>query len=582
MTKRSRVACDDRKAENVSCRPEKVGAVLCSCSVWLGLMILAVTLGAFETAFVSARLRVAAAQSLDYHNPDRSGDAGSARKVAIEKWDFFEMSLPGPSTGNPFVDVELSAVFRHSDRTFEPEGFYDGNGVFKVRFMPDREGAWTFETRSNCEALDGKEGQFECVAASPSNHGPVRVRNQYHFGYEDGMPFFPFGTTIYEWPFQSRERQQQTVGTLKTSPFNKARFLVVPPWRKEYVEGPAALDCFPFEGTSREDWDFSRFNPEFFRRLERCVAQLRDIGVEADLILFRPYDKGKWGFDTMDAAANDRYLHYVVARLAAFRNVWWSLANENSFIEHLTDADWDHLFQVVQGCDPYSHLRSIHNADRVYDYSKPWVTHVSLQYYMAVRAFGISPLLRDIYRKPIVHDEINYEGDIDKRWGQLSGEEMVYRFWVAVIGGAYATHGETSRDQVYGDGWISAGGKLYRASPARIAFLRRIVEEGPESGLDPIDQYYETNIAGKRAQYYLIYFGKEPITEWAFLLPDDELRDDMRFKADLIDTWNMTITPVEQVFEVERMDRYKFIDKGRGKITLPGRPYMALRIRRVD
>jgi len=34
------------------------------------------------------------------------------------------------------------------------------------------------------------------------------------------------------------------------------------------------------------DWDFARFNPEFFRHYEKRLAQLRDLGVEADIILF--------------------------------------------------------------------------------------------------------------------------------------------------------------------------------------------------------------------------------------------------------------------------------------------------------
>ena len=509
------------------------------------------------------------------------GGVSTGQEVQIERWNVFDLALPGPAGGNPFIGVEFSAVFRQGARTFEPAGFYDGNGLFTVRFMPDREGLWTFETRSNRAALNGKKGQLTCTAPAPGNHGPVRVRNQYHFGYEDGTPFYPFGTTLYEWPFQSNRRRQQTVETLKGSPFNKVRFLVVPPWRQSYVEGPGALDCYPFEGTSKANWDFSRFNPEYFEELETCVERLRTLGIEADMILFRPYDHGKWGFDTMDAATNERFVRYVVARFAAYRNVWWSLANENSFIRHLTDADWDHLFQVVRDADPYQHLRSIHNAGRIYDHRRPWVTHVSLQYYMAVRALGVSPLLRDIYRKPIMHDEINYEGTIAKRWGQLSGEEMVYRFWVAMVGGTYATHGET-RVQGDGDGWISRGGRLQGESPARIAFLRKLVEAGPEGGLNPIDQYYENNIAGEPGRYYLIYFGKETPTEWAFGLPDSELEAGMRFRADIIDTWNMTIAPVEQVFEVEPLDGYTCIDKKRGKIDLPGQPYMALRIRRTE
>ncbi|MBP8604581.1 MAG: DUF5605 domain-containing protein [Phycisphaerae bacterium] len=499
----------------------------------------------------------------------------------VERWGVYELSLSGPAAGNPFIGIQFTAVFKHGDQVFEPEGFYDGNGVFKIRFMPNSEGLWTYQTKSNCDALNGKTGQFTCIAPSADNHGPVRVRNQYHFAYEDGTPFFPFGTTIYEWAFYSESMQTQTIETLKTASFNKARFLVIPPWQEYYVKGPHALNCFPFVGNSKDNWDFSRFNPEFFHRLERCVAELGKIGVQAELILFRPYDNGKWGFDTMDMATNERFLRYVVARFAAYRHVWWSLANENSFMESLTDQDWDHLFRILQRSDPYGHLRSIHNADRIYDHTQPWVTHVSLQYYMAVRFFGVSPLLRDIYKKPVIHDEINYEGNRDRRWGQLSGEEMVYRFWIAYIGGAYATHGETIQRPNDPD-WISVGGDLKGQSPPRIAFLRKIAEEGPPEGLDPVDPYFETNIAGQIGNYYLIYFGKEPLTEWEYKLPQKGLREGMRFRVDIIDTWNMTITPVNQEFEIEKQNQYTYIDKKKAKIILPGKPYMALRIRRVD
>jgi len=504
-----------------------------------------------------------------------------AQAAQVEQWGVFELALSAPATANPFIGVTFTAVFEREGQRFEPEGFYDGNDTFKVRFMPNQTGTWTYHTHSNYAALNGHKGTLTCTPPRPDNHGPVQVRNQYHFGYADGTPFRPFGTTIYEWSYQSEAMQQETLDCLKTAPFNKARFLVTPNYRSEYHQGGSLeLDCFPFVGHSRETWDFSRFNPVFFQRLENNVARLRDLGIEADVILFRPYDNAKWGFDKMDMATNERYLRYVVARLAAYRNIWWSMANENSFIRHLSDADWDRLFQVLEASDPYGHLRSIHNAGRIYDHNKPWITHVSLQYYMAVRFFGVSPLLRDIFRKPIVHDEINYEGDIASRWGQLSGEEMTYRFWIAMIGGAYATHGETWRDEV-GDGWISRGGTLRRQSPDRIAFLKAVVDWSQLDALEPIDQYYQANMAGKAGEYYLIYLGKETPESWPFALPRNGLEPNMRFRVDLIDTWNMEITPLAQTFEVERANRYTFVDKGKQVVSLPGKPYMALRIQRL-
>ena len=190
-------------------------------------------------------------------------------------------------------------------------------------------------------------------------------------------------------------------------------------------------------------------------------------------------------------------------------------------------------------------------------------------------------MLRDIYRKPVINDEINYEGNISSRWGQLSGEEMVYRFWLAFIGGTYATHGEAFVHSSEID-WISEGGVLRGESPSRIAFLKEIVGNGPQAGLEPIDQYYTRNIAGEYGEYYLFYFGKEEIESWDFELPKQALEDGMKFKVEIIDTWNMTITPLEETFEIEKLNRYRFADKKRRQIEFPGKPYMAMRIIRVE
>jgi len=116
----------------------------------------------------------------------------------------------------------------------------------------------------------------------------------------------------------------------------------------------------PFEGTPPATWDFTRFNAGFFHRLEQRIGQLGALGIETDVILFHPYDQGHWGFDRMPAEADDRYLGYVVARLAAYRNVWWSLANEYDFMKRKTPADWDRFCRIVQGLDPNGQLRSIH------------------------------------------------------------------------------------------------------------------------------------------------------------------------------------------------------------------------------
>ena len=146
----------------------------------------------------------------------------------VERWGIFELPLNGPKDGNPFVDVELSAEFRFKNRAVPAEGFYDGDGIYKIRFMPDAIGTWHYETKSNSGELDGKAGQFTCIAPSPGNHGPVRVVATHHFSYEDGTPYYPVGTTCYVWNHQGDELEEQTLATLKDAPFNKMRMCVFP------------------------------------------------------------------------------------------------------------------------------------------------------------------------------------------------------------------------------------------------------------------------------------------------------------------------------------------------------------------
>jgi hypothetical protein len=466
----------------------------------------------------------------------------------VERWGIFELSLNGPQAGNPFIDVRFSAEFRYRNRAVTVDGFYDGEGVYRVRLMPDTPGVWTYVTRSNRSELDGRTGQFTCTTASEGNHGPVRIRSVSHFGYEDGAPYFPFGTTAYTWAHQDDALAERTLNLLRASPFNKLRMLILP---KDSSYNRGTPERRPFD-----DPDFTRFNVEFFRLIERRVGALLAMGVEADLILFHPYDRV--GYKRMPPDTDDRYLRYIVARFAAYRNVWWSLANEYDLLDSKRPDDWDRLFRILVESDPSGHLRSIHHLNVLYDHSKPWVTHVSLQ----SADFGKARQWIADYRKPVVYDECEYEGDIPQHWGNLSGREMVRRFWLGTAAGAYVGHGESfydANDML----WITKGGVLRGESVPRIAFLRKIVEQGPTDGLAAMSSPYPA--IGKEGHYHLIYFDAHQPIEHALRLPDGA-----RYRADIIDTWEMSITPVERELA------------GSTTIRLPGKPYMAVRIRKLD
>jgi len=496
---------------------------------------------------------------------------------SVPVWEVLEIKLDGPHEGNPFADVTFGAVFRLEHREVRVDGFYDGEGVYKVRFMPDSEGAWSYRTSSSAAALDSRQGSFVATAPLAGAHGPVRVANTHHFAYADGTAFYPFGTTCYAWVHQSEALQEQTLNTLRSAPFNKVRMCVFPK-SYEYNHNEPALYPFPHTGTKPGDanWknDFTRFNPAYFAHIEKRIGDMRALGLEADLILFHPYDR--WGYATMTAEEDDRYLRYVLARMSAYRNIWWSMANEYDLMKAKKTSDFDRLFHIVERSDPYAHLRSIHYSNVAYDYSRPWVTHGCMQ----SAKFDAAPMYLADWRKPVLFDEVQYEGNLNRRWGNLSGDEMARRFWLGVIEGCYVTHGETLLDPAAALDenatptlWWSHGGVLHGSSPAKIAFLRKLVEESGAGadvrfGLEAQASPYYLNatvyaVDGKHAKTILYYLDDHQPIWYEFPLPEGT------FKAEAIDPVAMTVTALPGTFS------------GKARIRLAGKPFRAMRFRVV-
>ncbi len=428
--------------------------------------------------------------------------------------------------------------------------------------MPHKPGRWTYRTSGN-NPKSNLRGSFDCLPASPGNHGPVRV-DSLGFAYSDGTAYIPVGTTCYAWTHQPDSLRRLTLETLRNSCFNKIRMCIFP---KSYDWNRNEPILYPFEGETG-NWDFNRLNPAYFRNIEQCIASLDSLGIEADLIVYHPYDR--WGFSKLDKETRDRYMQYVISRFGAFKNVWWSMANEYDFMEAYDTADWQHHLRFFALNDPYGHLRGIHNGVKLYDQNDPYVTHVSIQSSDMANAGN----LRSQYRKPVIYDECRYEGNIPWVWGTLSAEEMVQKFWEGFTRGAFVGHGEVilTQPEVGPDRsdeilWWSKGGVLRGKSHDRIRYLKQILADAPSARLTPVEgitgwQNYPTLGAGD--DWYLIYFGRDIHCQLLLELPEDKT-----YRIELIDTWGMTSTVLDGTFS------------GHSLITLPQLPYMAARLTAV-
>ena len=489
----------------------------------------------------------------DYETGDVSRGSATVELVASAAPGAIELVFAGPSHGNPFVDVDLIAEFTRDGETVAVGAFYDGDGTYRARFLPGSAGEWAYMTRSNARSLDGLTGVVS--AEVDRTHGPVRADGR-RFVHADGHPFVPLGTTAYVWTLQDDELQERTLASLAGSPFTKLRMGLFP---KDFLYNSNEPERYPFARTD-DGWDPERFDADYFRHLELRIAQLAELGIEADLILFHPYDR--WGFAKMGAAIDHRYVRYAVRRLAAFRNVWWSLANEYDLLTTKSDDDWNRIGELVAREDHVGHPRSVHNWVDLFDYSADWATHASIQG-GGYRMGELTTRWRARWNKPIVVDEFGYEGDLDQGWGNLTAEEVVRRFWEGTMSGAYLTHGETfyAEDEII---FWAKGGELRGESLPRLGFLRQLVEASPTGEISPLPGDFDAQWAGVAGEYLLVSFGgNRP------LFRDVTIPEGMTAKIEVIDAWNMTI------------DILPGSHTGVVRVPLPARPHTLIRLTRV-
>ena len=509
----------------------------------------------------------------------------------MNQYEVLELTMSGMEPGEDWVNVDVNAVFEINGKEYKRKGYYAGNGLYKVNFLPQETGLLRYKV----SGIAAAEGEEQVVPAVSGRHGLVRAAGT-KFEYEDGTKYLPFGTTVYALLHQEREIVEQTMQSMKEAPFNKIRFCVFPKYFDFNRNEPKV---FAFEKNEDGTWNVKHPCMEFWDELEYRISQFDKMDIQVDLILFHPYDH--WGFMHLTREECFTYLEYIIRRLSAYPNLWWSLANE---YDQMVDFDlkrWEDIAAFLSHQDGYGHLISNHNFVIPWDFSNPDITHVCLQ---ASDAQEI-PLLMKKYGKPVMYDEMGYEGNIPYGWGNLSAFEMVNRFWKTMCYGGYATHGETYMEKMNDDQvlWWSKGGTLKGESPARIRFLRSIMESfseapqvyQPEHGFhiesqEQLKEQLAKNIPGfsdnlvficmakmddqqyKHMQKFftqpILHVGDEGFLQYygdmCTIYGSIELPENHKYMVEIIDVWEMTRTiAAEHV-------------SGKVEIVLPGKPGIAI------
>lgn len=362
-----------------------------------------------------ARLCIAlfVAQLLAACAPAARGGAGS---VALgERWEQ-AFTASGAAGEDTRLTVTLTGPGGAS-RTVD--GFWDGGSTWRVRFLPDQVGAWSFRTSASpaVTGLHGVEGRF---AVSPavagdrfSRHGQVGVAaNGRHLAHADGTPFFWLGDTAWNGALLSTA--EDWVGYLAeraADGFSVIQF-VTTQWRTAYAnaEGQPAYTGY----------DSIRINPEFFRRMDARVDAVNRAGMLAAPVLLWTLGDSTYTPGRLPEDQAIKLARYLVARYQG-NHVVWVLAGDDNF--ERTGERWKRIGRAVFDRPGHAPV-TLHPQGTQWHFDsfadEPWLSLLIYQSghgddaatHRWIHSGPVAAAWQQSPARPIINSEPNYEGHV--------------------------------------------------------------------------------------------------------------------------------------------------------------------------
>ena len=246
------------------------------------------------------------------------------------KWHKYELTfLSSMDYENPVQDVSGFEVNFTSPTGIKKtiNGFWDGEQTWKVRFMPDETGRWTYETicsDTKNKGLNGQKGSFLCKTGTDQKaiylHGPViNPKGTFFLTHADGTPFFWLACTAWNGALKSTDGEWDQYLQHRVNNNYTAIQLVTTQWRgcEKSSEGLVA-----FEGCGR-----IRINPVFFRLIDKKIDRVNEFGLVAAPVILWALQSGRGrelspGYYLPDDQAI-LLAKYIVARYGANHVVWF-------------------------------------------------------------------------------------------------------------------------------------------------------------------------------------------------------------------------------------------------------------------
>jgi hypothetical protein len=253
----------------------------------------------------------------------------SAQSKDASIWKKYEIVFTSTiSYENALQDLKVMEVTFTSptgiSRTIN--AFWDGEKVWKARFMPYETGTWTFETKCSDPkniTLDKQKGSFICRENSDNHEifkrgAIISSTGRYNLTYSDGTPFFYMACTAWNGALKSSTEEWDKYLKQRVANNYNVIQLVTTQWRgcDKSSEGLVA-----FEGSGK-----IKINPLFFRLIDEKIDRVNELGLVAAPVILWALQNGNGrelspGYYLPDDQAI-LLAKYIVARYGGNQVIW--------------------------------------------------------------------------------------------------------------------------------------------------------------------------------------------------------------------------------------------------------------------
>lgn len=490
----------------------------------------------------------------------RSGHLPLEEPTSVAVFDSIEYEAvceePLPADVNPYTDLRFSLILDRIERTppshfyrstatpwpaiLRIEGFCDGDdGTLRLRFMPDAPGMFAGTLLiHHGETLLGEQA-VTIQATDSMNHGPVWVDPEYpwHFVFEGtGNHFFYNGTTAYFLLGWNEAEFESILDRLAYSGVNRIRVALsgrvesAMAWHEPvYASEKFSFRLNPWQSERPDDlepgWDVTRFNPAFWFKVDWLVYCARERGIVVSVVFYVDgYRPGVDPFGKENAGGPDekRFYAYAAARLSAFPNIMWDIANEYRLFR---DEAWvREMAPFLQSVDPNRHPVSVHGHGDFRFHADVWPDFALFQSWDEWGGYAFMRKNRELQAAtgrimPQVNEEYGYEDHYPQGWGDnrvapaRDAESRRRLAWEIYMAGGYQTTGERAvgADGEQFGGWVNGNGSDNSTEMLTgYNYIRRFFEEFEWWQTNPDDSVVHPDNKGwclsEPGKQYAVYF----------------------------------------------------------------------------